>query len=69
MTLATTAAGRTIHIVADVRLTPPETGELGHTDAAAAIGRGLVQEAFRLLKTAAEREGFTVEMTVNSVVF
>lgn len=42
---------------------------LGETDAAMEVGRGLVDEAFRVLKAAAEAEGFEVCMGGSQVVF
>lgn len=67
--LADQAEGRVISLGFHVRLTPPETKVLGHTDAAVEIGRGLVCEAMLLLKTAGEREGFVVEISATNVVY
>lgn len=52
-----------------VKLTPPAVAELGHTDEAAKIGRGLVREAADLLKRAAEAEGFVVDIECNMAVY
>ena len=52
-----------------VRLTPPQGGEIGDTEAAAEIGRGLIREAMLLLKNAGEAEGFAVEMDVRQVIY
>lgn len=52
-----------------VRLTPPQTGGLGHTEPAVAIGRGLIRESMRLLQTAAEKEGFEVFMETTARVY
>ncbi len=67
--LADQAEGRVISLGFYVRLTPPETGVLGHTDAAIAIGRGLIREAMLLLKMTGEREGFVVEVSATNVVY
>lgn len=63
------AEGRIISIDFHVRLTPPQDGRLGETDAAMAIGRGLIREAMLLLKNAGEAEGFEVEVTARQVVY
>ena len=52
-----------------VRLTPPQTGDLGHTEPAVAIGRGLIRESMRLLQAAAEKEGFEVVMEATARVY
>lgn len=67
--LADQAEGRVISLGFHVQLTPPETSMLGRTDAAIVIGRGLIQEAMLLLKTAGEREGFVVEISATNVVY
>lgn len=52
------------------RLTPPQQGiRLGETDAAHEIGMGLVKEAMHLLQSAAEKEGFHVEIEYSQVVY
>ena len=66
---ASLAEGRTISMTVYVRLTPPETSVYGDTDAATEIGRGLIRESMRLLKTAAEAEGFDVFMEVQSRIY
>jgi hypothetical protein len=63
------AAGRIISMSIHVKLTPPATGPIGHTDEAALIGRGLIEESIYVLKRAAEAEGFTVEININQVVY
>jgi hypothetical protein len=69
MNLSDRAEGRVIHMIIDVTLTPPNTEPCGETDAAMAIGRGLINEAALLIKNAAEAEGFSVEFRVNQVVY
>ena len=59
--LAEQALGRIISAHIDVKLTPPKA-ELGETDAADDIGHLLIGGALRLLKQAAERNGFKVEI-------
>lgn len=67
--LAATAPRRIISIGFHVRLTPPQGGELGDTDVAALIGRGLIKEAMLLLKNAGEAEGFVVDVEAIQVVY
>lgn len=65
--------GRVIHVILDVMLTPPghpvSWAELGDTDRAMEIGRGLVREAVAMIKTAGEAEGFAVQINAREVVF
>lgn len=67
--LAQRSQGRIIHAVADIRLTPPDVHPVGETDMAMEIGRGLVDEAMRMLKATCEGEGFTVDISIRLVVF
>lgn len=67
--LADQAEGRIISMSIYVRLMPPQTGGLGHTEPAVAIGRGLIRESMRLLQTAAEKEGFEVFMETTARVY
>lgn len=69
MSLASKAEGRVISMNFYVRLTPPQDGELGETDAAMAIGRGLIRESMLVLKAAAEKEGFEVFMDATPRVY
>lgn len=39
------------------------------TDVAAAIGRGLIDEALKVLQMAAEREGFKVKVDVGQITY
>jgi hypothetical protein len=64
---AAKAGGRVISLIFWIKLTPPQGGELGDTDAAAAIGRGLIREAMLLIKNAGEAEGFVVDIEVRQV--
>ena len=66
--LAEQAQGRIISAHIDVKLTPPEA-ELGETDAADDIGHLLIGGALRLLKLAAERNGFKVEISGSQGIF
>lgn len=68
-TLAEQAEGRTISISFYVRLVPVQVEKVGETDAAVAIGRGLILESMQLLKNAAEAEGFTVDIEVRQAVY
>jgi hypothetical protein len=52
-----------------VTLTPPQGGELGETEIAVEIGRGLIREAMLMLKNAGEAEGFVVEVEARQVVY
>lgn len=52
-----------------VKFTPPQDGELGDTDAAMAIGNGLIREAMLMLKNTGEAEGFAVEVNVGLTVY
>ena len=63
------AEGRVISMSFYIRLTPSAGAELGHTDAATAIGHGLMDEAMQLLKAAAEAEGFQVFIEVTQRVY
>lgn len=63
------AEGRVISMGFHVRLTPPQTGKLGDTGAATAIGRGLIREAMLMLKNTGEAEGFVVEVEAQQVVY
>lgn len=67
--LADKAEGRVISMSFHVKLTAPQGGELGDTDEAMLIGRGLIREAMLLLKTAGEREGFVVDVTATNTVY
>lgn len=69
MSLASKAEGRVISMNFYARLTPPQDGEIGETDAAMAIGRGLIRESMLLLKAAAEKEGFEVFMDATPRVY
>lgn len=42
---------------------------MGDTDAAVAIGEGLIREAMLMLKNTGEAEGFQVEMEVRQIVY
>ena len=69
MSLADQAQGRIISSHIDVKLTPQQGGELGDTEAASDAGHLLIDGALRLLKQAAEKNGFKVEIDINQVVF
>ncbi|MHB1098651.1 MAG: hypothetical protein ACYCZR_03775 [Burkholderiales bacterium] len=69
MNLAAKAQGRIIHQSFDITMIPPQDGELGETDMAFEIGKGLIREAIQLLRAAAEKEGFTVEIEFGQVVY
>ena len=67
--LARQSCGRLIHATADIRIEPPAVKQVGETDMAMEIGRGLVNEALRMLKTACESEGFAVDISIRLVVY
>ena len=67
--LAAKAGGRGISIGFHVRLTPPQDGKLGDTDAATEIGRGLIREAMLMLTNTGEAEGFAVEVEAQQAVY
>ena len=69
MNLAAQAPRRIISLGFHVRLTPPPGGEMGDTDVAMLIGRGLIKEALLLLKNAGEAEGFAVDVDAIQVVY
>lgn len=69
MNLAAKAQGRIIHQSVDITLIPPQGGELGETDMAFEIGKGLIREAVNLLRGSAEKEGFKVEVEFGQVVY
>jgi hypothetical protein len=69
MSLAEKAEGRIISGTVHFRLTPPQAGELGDTDAAVEIGKGLMRESMLVLQEAAKREGFEVEIEFRQVVY
>jgi hypothetical protein len=71
MSLADRVEGRVIHLSFDITLIPPghPVANLGDTDAAMEIGRGLVREAMMLLKAAGEAEGFEVQIEASNVVY
>ena len=69
MTLAAMVEGRTIHITVDVWLSPHEGQDVGEVEPALEIGKGLIREAFMLLKAAGEAEGFTIDIKAKQVVF
>lgn len=66
---AAKAQGRIIHQRFDVTMIPPDTKDPGETDAAWEIGLGLMREAMRILQTAAQKEGFKVEIEFGQVVY
>lgn len=69
MNLAAKAQGRIIHQSFDITMIPPQDGELGETDMAFEIGKGLIREAIQLLRAAAEKEGFAVEIEFGQAVY
>lgn len=69
MGLADSVDGRTAIFYVYVRLTPPLAGAVGKTDAAMEIGNGLVSEVLRMLRAAAEAEGFEVKIEIRQVVY
>ena len=69
MNLAAKAQGRIIHQSFDITMIPPQDGNLGETDMALEIGKGLIREAIQLLRAAAEAEGFKVEIEFGQVVY
>lgn len=66
--LADKAEGRIISLYFHIKLTPPDV-PLGDTDGADLIGIGLIKEAMLLLKTAGEKEGFSVQITATNIVY
>ena len=69
MSLADKAQGRIIHQSFDVTMIPLQGGELGDTDPAWDIGIGLMREAMLVLKAAAKKEGFEVQIEFGQVVY
>lgn len=69
VSLAGLAEGRIISMNIYVRLTPTQIGEIGHTEPAVEIGRGLIREAMLMLKNAGEASGFVVEIEARQVVY
>lgn len=70
MSLADTTQGRVISQSIRIVLTPPQAGACGEdTDTAADIGIGLMREAMWVLRAAAEREGFRVEIEFRQLVY
>lgn len=69
MSLADLCEGRIISQTIHVRLEPTRPVELGETDAAMEIGRGLISEAVKVLQCAAEAEGFKVMVEMGQVVY
>lgn len=70
MSLADTTQGRVISQTIRIVLTPPRIDPYGEdTDTAVDIGLGLMREAMWVLKTAAEREGFHVEIEFRQLVY
>lgn len=67
--LADQAEGRIISLSFHIKLTPPQTGVIGHTDMAVEIGRGLIREAMLMLRNTGEAEGFAVEITATNTVY
>lgn len=67
--LADLALGRTISGNVYFKLVPPKVDDVGETDAAMAIGKGLINEALLLLKNSAEKEGFEVEVDISLCVY
>ena len=51
-----------------VRLTPPPA-DIGETDAAMEIGRGLIREVMLMLKNTGEAAGFVVEVEAQQVAY
>ena len=73
MNLSAKAQGRIIHLSLDVTLIPPghpiKLADLGDTDAAVDIGKGLIHEAVMMLKNSGEAEGFKVQIEARQVVY
>lgn len=68
--LADKAQGRIISFQIRAVLTPPQIDPCGeNTDAAVEIGIGLMREAMWVLRHAAEREGFEVEIEFKQLVY
>lgn len=63
--LADLVHGRTVSCNIYVKLVPPKVDKVGETNAALAIGKGLINEAMLLLKSAAELEGFEVDIEIS----
>lgn len=63
------ADGRTVHATLDIWLTHPDPAVVGDVDVGMEIGKGLVREAVMLLKSAAEKEGFSVDAKFKQVVY
>lgn len=61
------AKNRVIRQTVEITLTPMRS-KLGDTDQAHGIGTRLMREAITLLKTSAEKEGFTVEIEFRQTV-
>lgn len=66
ITLSEQVKGRVISSTITIRLVPPNDAitmsELGSTDFAMQLGSGIISEAINLLRMAAEKEGFRVEV-------
>lgn len=60
---------RTISLAVYVQMTPTKPAEVGETDVAMEIGRGLIEESMRVLQEAARREGFEVRIHVGQMVY
>lgn len=70
MSLAEKSQGRIISQTIRIMLTPPRIDPCGEdTDTAADIGIGLMREAMWVLRAAAEREGFHVEIEFRQLVY
>jgi hypothetical protein len=73
MSLADDVQGRVISQTIHVKLEPlrpvTELSELGETDVAMEVGRGLVIEAMKVLQMAAEAEGFKVTVSLGQVIY
>lgn len=63
------AQGRIIKIQLNITLTPPETGDLGSTDAAWELGKLIVDDTARLLHIVCTNEGFKVDVERKNLVY
>lgn len=68
MKLADKLEGRTIHITMDVWVRPPEEQELGSSDAAVGISRGILDQVRTLLNSVKDKEGFSLKIKAKQVI-
>jgi len=69
MNSADQVEGRIISGTIQIKLTPPQTDDVGETDAATQFGLTLIRGTLQLMENAAKAEGFEVDASFTITVY